>query len=107
MKTIETITIKIFQITSDKFGVNVNKLTTNTSFTDDLGVDSLDVYELLMSVEKEFRISINDEDSGKLITIGKLIDYVADKTGAQLTVVDNKIKEEISAQNLTKATQYN
>jgi acyl carrier protein len=70
---------KVLQIIADKLGVNQNILTNNTSFSDDLGADSLDVYELIMSIEKEFKITITDDHAEKLITVGAVINYLESK----------------------------
>src|SRR5260221_8818513 len=100
MKTNETITNKILQITADKLGVDINTLTNVTSFADDLGTDSLDIYELIMTIEKEFRITIADEDAEKLTTIGKLTDYIIDKRGSRATINFEKHTEPIVAKKI-------
>jgi acyl carrier protein len=67
---------KLTQIICDQLGTNPEILKKQTSFANDLGVDSLDVYELFLAVEKEFNISIPDEDAEKLLTVGLLTEYV-------------------------------
>ena len=49
------------------------------SFTNDLGADSLDTVELIMEFEKEFEISIPDEDAEKITTVGDAINYISEK----------------------------
>ena len=75
--------LKIIQITVDKLGADQNKLTHKTSFSNDLGADSLDVFELIMTVEKEFKLKINEDDVEKLTTLGALIDYIDNKVTPQ------------------------
>ena len=83
MKTTNAITFKIVQVTADKLGVDQNILTSDTSFADDLGADSLDIFELIMTIEKEFKLTINEDDVEKLTTVGALVDYVEGKTFSQ------------------------
>ncbi|MBL8692716.1 MAG: acyl carrier protein [Planctomycetes bacterium] len=60
-------------------GTTPDKVTRATSFVNDLGADSLDTVELVMSFEDEFEISIPDEDAEKIQTVGDAIDYVKAK----------------------------
>jgi acyl carrier protein len=75
--------LKLLQIIADKLNLDKNKLTFNDSFSDDLGADSLDVYELITSLEKEFKTSISNEDIERITTIGKLVDYISSKQSPQ------------------------
>jgi acyl carrier protein len=70
---------RIKTIIVDKLGVDESVLTGNASFTNDLGLDSLDVLETLMALEKEFGIRIADEDMEKLTTVGSVIDYIIER----------------------------
>ncbi|MCB0516231.1 MAG: acyl carrier protein [Chitinophagales bacterium] len=70
------ITSKVKKIIVDKLGVDESELTDNASFTNDLGADSLDTVELIMEFEKEFNISIPDEDAEKIQTVGQVVQYV-------------------------------
>ena len=70
------IAAKIRTIFHDKLGVEDNALVETASFSNDLGLDSLDVLETFMEIEKVFGIKINDEDAEKLTTVGSVIDYV-------------------------------
>jgi len=72
---------KVKAIVVDKLGVSEESITHESSFTDDLGADSLDTVELIMEFEKEFDISIPDEDAEKIATVGNAIDYLTEKTG--------------------------
>ena len=67
---------KIKKILVDRLGVVESKITENSSFIDDLGLDSLDIVELIMLFEEEFNIEIPDEDMEKIKTVGDLIEYI-------------------------------
>ncbi len=60
----------------EKLGLDEAQIRPGASFSDDLGVDSLDVFELIIEIENVFHISVPSEDAEKLTTPGKLIDYV-------------------------------
>ncbi len=72
----EEITSKIEEIITEKLGIEGSTLPRNASFTNDLGLDSLDVLETFAELEKKFHIRIADEDAEKLRTVGSVIDYV-------------------------------
>ena len=67
---------KVKAIIIDKLGVEESEVTAEASFTNDLGADSLDTVELIMEFEKEFNISIPDEDAEKIGTVGQAISYL-------------------------------
>ena len=67
---------KIQEILAEQFEVSAESVSEDTNLVDDLGADSLDVVELIMSVEDEFGISVPDEDAAGLTTVGKIIDYI-------------------------------
>lgn len=60
----------------DKLGVEETEVTNEASFTNDLGADSLDTVELIMEFEKEFDISIPDEQAEKIQTVGEAVSYI-------------------------------
>ena len=68
---------KVQKIIVDKLGVEESEVTTTASFTNDLGADSLDTVELIMEFEKEFGISIPDDQAEKIQTVGDAISYIA------------------------------
>ena len=77
------IATRVKKIIVDKLGVEEAEVTNEASFTNDLGADSLDTVELIMEFEKEFNISIPDEDTTKLLSVGDLITYLKGRsTGA-------------------------
>ncbi|KAH8916239.1 acyl carrier protein [Atractiella rhizophila] len=57
--------------------VDPQKISTTSSFTSDLGLDSLDAVEVVMAIEEEFSIEIPDEEADKITTVGEAIEYVA------------------------------
>ncbi|MDD2317333.1 MAG: acyl carrier protein [Desulfobacterales bacterium] len=64
------------EIIAEKLSVDIEDVTPQASFVEDLGADSLDLVELIMSMEEEFNIDISDEDAGKLVTVQDAIQYV-------------------------------
>ncbi|MBQ2291921.1 MAG: acyl carrier protein [Paludibacteraceae bacterium] len=67
---------KVKAIIVDKLGVEESQVTLDASFTADLNADSLDTVELIMEFEKEFGISIPDEDTTKINTVQDVVDYI-------------------------------
>ena len=67
---------KIREFLAQQFEVSADSISMETNIVDDLGGDSLDVVDLIMSVEEEFGISIPDEDAVELSTVGKIVEYI-------------------------------
>ena len=67
---------KVKQIIIDKLGVDESEVTADASFTNDLGADSLDTVELIMEFEKEFDVSIPDEEAENIQTVGQAISFL-------------------------------
>ncbi len=67
---------KVKSIIVDKLGVDESEVKPEASFTNDLGADSLDTVELIMEFEKEFNISIPDDQAEKIATVGDAISYI-------------------------------
>jgi acyl carrier protein len=72
---------KVKDIIVEELGVEREKLTSEASFMEDLGADSLDTVELVMAFEKEFDIDIPDEEAEKLRTVGDALKYLHEKLG--------------------------
>ncbi|HNS30133.1 MAG TPA: acyl carrier protein [Tenuifilaceae bacterium] len=70
------IATRVKAIIVDKLGVDENEVTPEASFTNDLGADSLDTVELIMEFEKEFNLSIPDEEAEKISTVNDAIKYI-------------------------------
>jgi acyl carrier protein len=64
----------------EKLGVDESDVTTDASFTNDLGADSLDTVELIMEFEKEFDLTIPDEEAEQIATVGDAVTYLEEKT---------------------------
>lgn len=67
---------KVRAIVVDKLGVDESEVTPEASFTNDLGADSLDTVELIMEFEKEFNISIPDDQAENIQTVGQAVSYL-------------------------------
>ena len=78
----ETTEQRIKEIIVEKLGVDMADITRDASFTNDLGADSLDTVELIMEFEKEFDMTIPDEDAEQIGTVGDAVDYVESKKAA-------------------------
>jgi len=72
----DTVADRVMEIIIDELGVEADKVNADASFVDDLGADSLDTVELIMSFEEEFEIDIPDEDAEQMRTVGDAIDYI-------------------------------
>ena len=70
---------KIRQILAEQFNCDVESITEYTSFKDDLGADSLDLFELVMGLEEEYSIEIPAEELTDINTVGDVINYLKDK----------------------------
>lgn len=70
---------KVKAIIVDKLGVDESEVVTEANFTNDLGADSLDTVELIMEFEKEFDLSIPDEEAENIATVGDAVTYIAGK----------------------------
>ena len=67
---------KVKSIIVEKLGVEASEVTTEASFTNDLGADSLDTVELIMEFEKEFSVSIPDDQAENIQTVGQAVAYL-------------------------------
>jgi acyl carrier protein len=67
---------KVKGIIVDKLGVTESEVTGSASFTNDLGADSLDTVELIMEFEKEFNVSIPDDEAEKIATVQDAVDFL-------------------------------
>lgn len=67
---------KIKAIIAEVLNVDENEITMETTFTDDLGADSLDVFQIIMRLEEEFDIEIANEDAEKIVTVGDAVEQI-------------------------------
>ena len=72
----DTTEARVKEIIVEELGVEADKVTSEASFVDDLGADSLDTVELVMAFEEEFGIDIPDEDAEQMRTVGDAISYI-------------------------------
>ncbi|MBQ6569209.1 MAG: acyl carrier protein [Clostridia bacterium] len=70
---------KVKAILAEQFDVDTDSINAETNIEEDLGADSLDVFDVLMSIEDEFSIEIPDEDLESLKTVGVLVNYIESK----------------------------
>ncbi len=75
----DSVAAKVKEIIVDELGVETDKVTTDASFVDDLGADSLDTVELIMAFEEEFEIDIPDEDAEQMRTVGDAVAYIDER----------------------------
>ncbi len=71
--------LKVIKIVAEKLSIDEKSVTIASRFQEDLGADSLDVVELLMEIEEEFGVSISDEESEKLVTVGDAVRFISVK----------------------------
>ena len=76
----DVIAAEIRKLIHDKLGIGTELLTDKASFKDDLAVDSLDLIELQMEIEKQYAVNMPDEVAENLKTVGSLIEFVKQKT---------------------------
>jgi acyl carrier protein len=76
----EEIMGKLKPVIAEQLGVDESEVTETASFTEDLNADSLDLVELIMSLEEQFGLQISDEDAEKLTTVGEAVDYIVEHT---------------------------
>lgn len=77
----EEILAKVKKVTVEELSVKEEEVSETSSFTEDLGADSLDVVELVMAFEEEFGIDIPDDDVTNLKTVGDAVTYISNKQG--------------------------
>ncbi len=79
MATPEEIAERVKAIIVDQLGVNLEEVTPQASFIEDLGADSLDIVELIMALEEEYEMEIPDEDAEKIQTVEDVTKYIQAK----------------------------
>ncbi len=67
---------KLQEIIAEVLNVDANEITTETTFVDDLGADSLDVFQIIMGIEEEFDIEIANEEAEKIATVGDAVEQI-------------------------------
>lgn len=67
---------KLQKIISEVLNVDTDEITMDTTFVDDLGADSLDLFQIIMGIEEEFDIEIPNEDAENIVTVGDAVEYI-------------------------------
>lgn len=67
---------KLQKIISEVLNVEADEITMETSFVDDLGADSLDLFQVIMGIEEEFEIEIANEEAEKIVTVGDAVEQI-------------------------------
>lgn len=75
--------IRLKKIVAEQLGVDESEIVPSARFTDDLHADSLDLVEMIMSLEEEFGVEIPDEDAEKILTVQDAMDYIEAHQGAE------------------------
>jgi acyl carrier protein len=76
IETVASVMERVTDIVAEQLGVDKEKITSETSFVNDLGADSLDTVELVMELEEEFDINIPDDAAEKIQTVGQAVEYI-------------------------------
>ena len=71
---------KVKKVVCEELGVQESEVKPESSFTEDLGADSLDIVELVMAIEEQFSVEIPDDDVANLKTVGDVVSYIEKKT---------------------------
>ncbi len=71
---------KLQQIIADVLNVDIDEITPDTTFVDDLGADSLDIFQIIMGIEEEFDIEIPQEEAEKIVTVGDAAEAIKGAT---------------------------
>ena len=67
---------KLQQIISEVLNVDAEEITMDTTFVDDLGADSLDIFQIIMGIEEEFDIEISNEDAEEIVSVGDAVEEI-------------------------------
>jgi len=76
-----SVEVKVKEIIAKQLGVDKEKVTSEASFVEDLGADSLDTVELVMAFEEAFNVEIPDEDAEKILKVQDAVKYIDSKSG--------------------------
>ena len=71
---------KLQEIVSDVLNVNKDEITMDSPFVDDLGADSLDIFQIIMGIEEAFDIEIDNDDAEKIVTVGDAVEQIKNAT---------------------------
>ena len=71
---------KLQEIIADVLNVNADEITMETKFVDDLGADSLDIFQIIMGIEEAFDIEFDNDDAEKIVTVGDAVEQIKNAT---------------------------
>lgn len=71
---------KLKEIIADVLNVNADEITEDTTFVDDLGADSLDIFQIIMGIEETYDIEIANEEAEKIVTVGDAVEQIKNAT---------------------------
>lgn len=71
---------KLQEIIADVLNVNADEITMETKFVDDLGADSLDIFQIIMGIEEAFDIEIDNDDAEMIVTVGDAVEQIKNAT---------------------------
>ena len=71
---------KLKEIIADVLNVNADEITEDTTFVDDLGADSLDIFQIIMGIEETYDIEIDNEEAEKIVTMGDAVEQIKNAT---------------------------
>ena len=71
---------KLIEIIADVLNVNADEITEDTTFVDDLGADSLDIFQIIMGIEETYDIEIDNEEAEKIVTVGDAVEQIKTAT---------------------------
>jgi len=74
---------KVRQIIAEQLNISESEITEDTSFQDDMGADSLDIFQIIMALEEEFDIEISNEDAEKISTVKDAVEYIQNMISAE------------------------
>jgi len=74
---------KVKEIIAEQLNISESEITEDTSFQDDMGADSLDIFQIIMALEEEFDIEISNEDAEKITTVKDAVDYIQNIISAE------------------------
>ena len=72
---------KLQEIIAEVLNVDADEITMDTTFVDDLGADSLDVFQIIMGIEEEFDIEIAQEEAEKIVSVGDAVEQIKNAVG--------------------------
>ena len=76
----DEILTKLKPVIAEQLGVDEADVKEDASFTEDLNADSLDLVEMIMSLEEQFKLQLSDEDAEKITTVGEAVEYIYEHT---------------------------